>query len=262
MTTRKRYSDETALGIYQRVTNGETQASIARDLGIPTGSMARLIERGRELQAEQERRKNDAKEKQSKEFQRTEGFDRAMSSLPPNPTAAQVESAIRSEANFYNHGAEPMPDPAVPKSVQSDAEAEPMSVQADVEPEGKFSIGRPADRIPTDMQADVETAPPSNETGTESPLEIWAEELAKEDAERDPLPNVMQEVMDLLPTLRTFPDQLELFQQSASAIIDRITTLEKELHQFKSQVMLDIAKALVASVDEKTTDAPTETTDA
>lgn len=56
---------------------------------------------------------------------------------------------------------------------------------------------------------------------------------------------IMAEVVELIPALREIPGQLATFAKGTNAIIDRIKAIEAELAMIKSQVILDIAKALV-----------------
>ena len=188
MPARKVYSNEIAIQVYERAKT-ESQASIARDLGIPTGSMTGLVARGRDL-SEQE-------------------------TAPATGTTADAVESTTADTAHYTDTAQKAAEPTA-CAVIADLGTEPLPVE------------------------EVEVQPAS------------APQISEQE-------RVIQDIMDLLPVIREFPEHLEVFKQSAGAIIKRIETLEKELDMLKSQVMLDIAKALVTAV---TTVAPETSKDA
>ena len=204
MAARTRYPDETARIVYERAQN-ETQADIARDLGIPRGSMTALRERGRVLH-ENETRATAPEPATRTPLATDEAMQRVISKLPAEPTAEQIYAAIR---------------------------------------ENPDALGPPAqtDGPPPPVQTDGPSPLTSQEIAEAKILVRDAGKPVVNDRER-----AIQEILELLPTLREFPKQMAIFQESAGAIIERITALEKELTMLKSQAMLDIAKAIVAAV--------------
>ena len=225
MAARTRYPDEIARIVYERALN-ETQADIARDLGIPRGSMTKLRERGRVLH-ENETRATAPEPAERTPLAANDPMKRALDSLPDNPTAAQVSAAIRENPGALGEPITDRPPPPAAHEVTSPV----------------IRLGTPiTDEPPPPVQTD---GPPPTSPEEDARILVRDADVKPvvDDSER-----AIQEILELLPAIREVPEQLAIFQESAGAIIGRIQNLEKELANLKSQAMLDIAKAIVAAV--------------